>query len=108
MKIERVDAIPGAYEEPNDFGATRRLCLVRLTSDDGEVGWGEAVTTWEEATVATCRVVEGLAPFVIGRDPVESDAIWEALRQHTGWYGRGSMASYAISALDIAVWDLKG
>jgi len=108
MKIERVEAIPVAFPEPNDSGATRHLSLVKLTADDGRVGWGEAVTTWEEATAATCRVIQGLAQLVIGRDPLESNAIWQTLQEHTWWYGRGGIASFAISAIDIAIWDLKG
>jgi L-alanine-DL-glutamate epimerase-like enolase superfamily enzyme len=108
MKIQSVEAIPVAYPEPNDFGATRHLCLVRLISDDGRIGWGEAVTTWEEATAATCKVIEGLGPHVLGRDPIQSEAIWQTLREHTWWYGRGGIASFALSAIDIAVWDLKG
>jgi L-alanine-DL-glutamate epimerase-like enolase superfamily enzyme len=97
-----------AYVEPNDFGATRRLCLVRITADDGQIGWGEAVTTWEEATIATCRVVDGLASLIIGCDPVETQTLWRSLQQHTGWYGQGGIACYAISAIDMAMWDLKG
>lgn len=108
MKIVKVEAIPVAYAEPNDFGATRRLSLVKLTADDGQTGWGEAVTTWEEATAATCRLIEGLGDLVAGKDPVSSDAIWRELQQQTGWYGQGGLACYAISALDMAVWDLKG
>ncbi len=108
MKIERVEPIPVAVPEPNDFGHARHLCLVKLTADDGQVGWGESVTTWPEATAATVRIIEGLAPLVIGRDPAASEAIWDALRQHTFWYGHGGIASFALSAIDIAVWDLKG
>lgn len=108
MKIVSLEAIPVAYPEPNDFGSTRRLALVKLTADDGQVGWGESVTTWEEATVATCRVIEGLSELVVGRDPVQSESIWLDLQERTFWYGRGGIASLAISAIDIAVWDLKG
>ncbi len=43
MLITSVEAIPVSYPEPNDFDALRHLCLVKLTTDDGEVGWGEAV-----------------------------------------------------------------
>ena len=39
MRIAATEAIPVAYPEPNDFDATRYLCLVKLTADDGTVGW---------------------------------------------------------------------
>lgn len=108
MRIQAVEAIPVSYPEPNDHNATRHLCLVRLQGDDGQVGWGEAVTMWPEASRATKAVIEGLAPLLLGRDPVESDALWRAMKEHTWWYGLGGIASFAIAALDIAIWDLKG
>jgi len=108
MRIQTVDAIPVSYPEPNDHNAIRHLCLVRLRAEDGQIGWGEAVTMWPEASLATKAVVEGMAPLLIGRDPVESDALWRTLKEHAWWYGLGGIASFAIAALDIAVWDLKG
>ena len=55
MHIAKMEAIPVAYPEPNDFDATRYLCLVKLTADDGTVGWGESITQFAEANAATCR-----------------------------------------------------
>ena len=108
MKIVDVEAIPVAYPEPNDSGATRHLLFVRLTAEDGQVGWGEAVTMWPEATYAVATLVDGLAPLVAGRDPLEHALIHDALKTHTWWYGNGGLAAFAISALDIALWDLAG
>ena len=108
MNITAVEAIPVAYPEPNDHDATRHLLLVRVTTDDGAVGWGEAVTMWPEATDATAALVAGLAPLVVGRDPEQPASIHAALTGHTWWYGNGGIASFAISALDIALWDLAG
>jgi L-alanine-DL-glutamate epimerase-like enolase superfamily enzyme len=109
VKVAGVEPIPVSYPEPNDFGATRHLCLVRITSTDGAVGWGEAITQFPEASEAVRAVVEGLTEFVVGRDPVHTGAIWCALKEHVWWYGHGGgIASYAIAAIDIALWDLKG
>jgi L-alanine-DL-glutamate epimerase-like enolase superfamily enzyme len=109
VRIERIEAIPVAYPEPNDFDATRYLCLVKLTSDDGAVGWGEAITQFPEATRATAALVEAVEDSVTGRDPVHHEAIWRGLKERAWWYGYGGgIASYAIAAIDIAVWDLKG
>jgi L-alanine-DL-glutamate epimerase-like enolase superfamily enzyme len=108
MKVASVAAFPVAYPEPNDDGATRSLCLVRLESDDGAVGWGEACTLWPEASLATAELVRGLADLVIGSDPAEVGETWERLRSHTWWYGDGGLACFAIAALDIALWDLRG
>lgn len=108
MKVTAVEPIPVAYPEPNDHNAVRHLLLVRIATDDGAVGWGEAVTMWPEASDATAALVAGLAPLVVGREPAEHAAIHAALTEHTWWYGNGGIASFAISAIDIALWDLAG
>ena len=109
MKVRSVEAIPVAYPEPNDFDATRHLCLVRLESDEGMVGWGEAITQFPEASFAAQAIISGMSDVVVGRDPVQTTAIWHDLRERAWWYGHGGgVASSAIAALDIALWDLKG
>ena len=109
MRIATMEAIPVAYPEPNDFDATRYLCLVKLTADDGTVGWGEAITQFPEANAAVAALIDGLDEFVVGEDPVQSEVIWRRLKDRAWWYGyRGGLASNAIAAIDIAVWDLKG
>lgn len=108
-KVASVEAIPVSYPEPNDFDALRHLCLVKIRTDDGLVGWGEAITQFPEASFATKAIVEGMAERVVGRDPVENRAIWESLKDQAWWYGYGGgIASYAVAAIDIALWDLKG
>lgn len=109
MKIQTLEAIPLAYPEPNDFGALRYICLVKMVSDDGQIGWGEAITQFAEANIAAARLIEGMAEIVIGKDPVKSESIWRSLKDRAWWYGySGGIASNAIAAIDIAVWDLKG
>ena len=109
MRIATMEAIPVAYPEPNDFDATRYLCLVKLTADDGTVGWGEAITQFAEANAAVAALIDGLDEYVVGKDPVQSEAIWRGLKDRAWWYGyNGGLASNAIAAIDIAVWDLKG
>lgn len=110
MKIVKVEPIPVAYPEPNDFNAERYLCLVKITTDDGLVGWGESITQFKEANAPVAALINGLAEdFLIGKDPINNIAIWRSLKERAWWYGyRGGIASYAISAIDIALWDLKG
>lgn len=108
-RIAAVEPVPIAYPEPNDAGATRQLCLVKITTDDGHDGWGEAVTMWPESTAATAELIRGLGELLIGRNPLDNVACWRLMKQHAWWYGHGGgLASFAISALDIALWDLKG
>lgn len=109
MKVHSVEAIPVSYPEPNDFNALRHLCLVRVTTDEGIVGWGEAITQFPEASFATKAVVEGMAERVVGADPRHTGAVWRELKDRAWWYGYGGgIASYAVAAIDIALWDLKG
>ncbi len=109
MKIASVEAIPVSYPEPNDFDAIRHLCLAKITADDGTVGWGESVTMWPESSFAAKAVIEGMSDLVIGQSPLHLDAIYRSLKDRAWWYGYGGgIASFAISAIDIALWDLKG
>lgn len=108
-QISEITAFPLAYPEPNDADSTRHITLVRARTDDGLEGWGEAVTMWPEASRAVKLIVEaGLAPLLVGRDPRDTRALWELMRAHTWWYGDGGIATFAVSALDMAMWDLKG
>jgi L-alanine-DL-glutamate epimerase-like enolase superfamily enzyme len=84
-----------------------RSVVVRITTDDGAVGWGETYGIC--APRATCEIINDLlAPVLRGRDPEEVEAIWDEL------YGlmrvRGCTSGFhvdAIAALDIALWDLR-
>lgn len=107
--VRSVEAIPVAYPEPNDFDAIRHLCLVKIVDEDGRLGWGESITQFREASFATKAIVDGMSDRVIGRSPMANRAIWQELKDHAWWYGyAGGIASNAIAAIDIALWDLKG
>jgi L-alanine-DL-glutamate epimerase-like enolase superfamily enzyme len=109
VTIRSVEAIPVAYPEPNDHSRLRSVCLVRITTQDGAVGWGEACAYFPEASRAAKALIDGLAEIVVGRDELQTETIWHALREHSWWYGTGAgIASLAISGIDIALWDLKG
>ena len=109
MKIISVEPIPVAYPEPNDFNAERYLCLVKITDDQGNVGWGECITQFKEANFATAALIDGLSELIVGKNPVLNNSIWTELKERMWWYGyRGGIASYALSAIDIALWDLRG
>lgn len=109
MRIHSVEAIPVAYPEPNDFNALRHLCLCKITTTDGLVGWGESITQFPEASLATQAIIEGMADRLVGRDPAHTEALWRENKDQAWWYGYGGgIASYAVSAIDIALWDIKG
>jgi len=108
-RVSAITAFPVCYPEPNDGGNLRYLVFVRAESDDGAVGWGEAITQFPEATLATTVLLAELRTLVVGSDPMQNVATWRRIKQATWWYGyRGGPAAFALSAIDIALWDLKG
>lgn len=92
--------------------ATRKVemigyTIVRLTTEDGVEGFG--VTYHEVGGEATKVLIEkNIAPRLIGRDPFETEVIWQDLSQYLRGVGRKGLMFCALSAVDIALWDLKG
>jgi len=88
---------------------TKRDCvLVRITTDDGHVGWGEA--HHGQNPTAMAEVVErGLGSLIKGTDALDTEGIWSRLaRQQVVTHGLGAGSVIALSGIDIALWDLKG
>jgi L-alanine-DL-glutamate epimerase-like enolase superfamily enzyme len=109
MTIRSVRAIPVAYTEPNDSNSTRSLMFCRVESDDGLVGWGEAITQFPEASKSAAVLLEGIADTVIGRDVLDHGAIMADVEKRSWWYTYGGgIGAFVTSALDVALWDLKG
>jgi L-alanine-DL-glutamate epimerase-like enolase superfamily enzyme len=108
VRVRRVTPFAVSYPEPNDNDQTRYLVFVRIEADDGTEGWGESITQFPGATRATAQLVSDLADLVVGRNPIENVDIWRTIRSHSWWYSyKGGLASFAIAAIDIALWDLK-
>lgn len=79
-------------------------CVVEVESQSGEVGVG--VTT---GGVPACWIVEQhLARFVEGQDPARVELMWDQMFHASLFYGRKGLALNAISAVDLAIWDLLG
>jgi L-alanine-DL-glutamate epimerase-like enolase superfamily enzyme len=107
--IARIEAFPVTYREPHYRGTQRWVTLARIESDDGAVGWGEAISQVREATLATrTLILDGFAPLIEGADPTEIEVLWHKMCRHAWWYGVEGIAAFAISAIDMALWDLKG
>lgn len=109
MRIDRIGAYALRYPEPNNDGRTRSITLARVETDDGLVGWGEAIAGPQETCLAVAFVIERrLAPILAGRDPRDVTGAWTAMRDATFWDGNGGIITFGISALDMALWDLAG
>jgi galactonate dehydratase len=83
----------------------RNWIFVKVETDEGLYGWGEATMEWHEPAV-----VEGIklmAPLLIGQDPTRIERIWQTLFRHHWWRLNVCMSS-AISGIDQALWDITG
>lgn len=111
MKVAAVDTFVLRHDLAEPFGYSqawyhaRTAMLVRVTADDGTIGWGEAYGP-PEPSAAIVRYV--LAPLMVGADPFDSLPLWERMYARTRDHGQKGVALHAISAVDIALWDLKG
>jgi galactonate dehydratase len=87
------------------FCVPPRWVLVKIATDAGLTGWGEASLEGHSATVAAA--VRELAEYLVGRDPLLIADHWQVLRRG-GFYRGGPVLSSALAGLDIALWDLAG
>ncbi len=79
---------------------------VRLT--DGSEGTGYTYTGGRGGRAIAAMIEHDLAPFLIGRDAGRVEQLHDAMQWHLHYVARGGIASFAISAVDIALWDLRG
>jgi len=113
MKIERVrtyhlraELTPAeAFAYSQAHVGIRTAMLVEIVTDDGRSGWGEA---YGPPAPSKTVIDELYAPRLIGRDPMDTTVIWEALYAAMRDYGRSGFPVASLSAVDIALWDLKG
>ncbi len=81
-----------------------KRCACVVTAEDGT--WGLGVTT-QSGPVE--RVInDHFAPLLQGQDCMATEKLWDLMRRSSASYGSTGLASYAISAVDLALWDLKG
>ena len=79
----------------------RNTTIVKISTDSGLVGWGEGA--------ASALIRDWIGPLLIGRDPMQRNQLWElmfsSLYNGNNFVG---IAGSAVSAIDIALWDLAG
>jgi len=84
------------------------LITATVHFDDGSEGTGYTYTGGRGGRAILAMIEHDLAPFLIGRDGGDVEALYEAMQWHVHYVARGGVASFAISALDIALWDRRG
>ncbi len=102
MKITGIKAIASA--SPASAGRRRNYVYVKVTTDEGIVGWGES--TCGPLTVA--HMVEEIGETLIGKDPFRIEEHWQQLYHLYHNVRGGVIQMAAISGIEIALWDIKG
>lgn len=106
MKITAVDVY---YLDAGMQRATRRPIVCRVHTDSGLFGDGEAGIAYGMGSTAAFGMVVDLAEAIIGMDPMANEVVWDRLFKESDWaQGGGGIVFSGISAIDIALWDIKG
>ncbi|MDL2209681.1 mandelate racemase/muconate lactonizing enzyme family protein [Desulfovibrio sp. OttesenSCG-928-O18] len=107
MKITSIDIVDVA----SDFSSATsrwRPTTVIIRTDEGISGYGEIGLAYGIGASGGLGMAKDLASLLIGMDPMQNEAIWEKMLRKTFWgQGGGGIFSAAMSALDIALWDIK-
>ncbi|MFN8526893.1 MAG: mandelate racemase/muconate lactonizing enzyme family protein [Chloroflexota bacterium] len=113
MKIVDIRAIPlaiptGQSERHSPWwGRQGRQIIVEVHTSEGLVGLGEGFSFGGQAPV--CRAIEDtLKPMLLGQDATRVEHLADLMQRGTGGFGRRGYGMFAISGVDIALWDLLG
>jgi len=98
VKITDVKAFPV-------WGGGRNYLIVKVETDSGLYGVGESGLTWRE--LAVLETVNTLKPLLIGQDPTRKEHLWQVMFRGSFFPGERTLSA-AISAIDIALWDIHG
>lgn len=91
-------------------GSHTHFELITVTAElaDGTRGTGYTYTGGRGGKAILAMIEHDLAPFLRGRDGAKVEDLYDAMQWHLHYVGRGGIASFAISAVDIALWDARG
>lgn len=107
MKITKVDVLQVNHEPSIEVPWRPILC--RIYTDEGIYGDGEAAIAYCTGAPAAFGMIKDLASMIIGMDPLDNETIWEVMYKRTFWGQNGGPIIFAgMSAIDIALWDIKG
>jgi glucarate dehydratase len=112
MKIVKFETFPLsiAYSHAERSARVQRGgvsdVIVKLTADNGLVGWGESCSGADTASITAA--LGSMAPFVLGADPWDSEAIAHAVFKTGLWDYRAMTGNFAFAGIDMALWDLCG
>ncbi len=110
MKIKSIETFILSDQLQNSFFFSqwaykeRRVCIVKITTDSGICGWGEG---YGPADVLKAGI-KLLKPLLIGKNPIAQETLWFEMYRKTLDFARRGILTASISAIDVALWDIKG
>lgn len=117
MKIKIIDVtvhiIKSKLDKPFAFSQgwvnERSATLIEIKTNEGIAGWGEAFCQGLEPPEISAAVIENaLKPILLEQCPLDIEVLWHKMYSTTRDYGRKGSVISAISAVDIALWDIAG
>ena len=87
------------------FTVPPRWLFLKVSTDDGYAGWGEPIVEGQAGTVR--GAVEDMSDYLLGRDPLRIEDIWQTLFR-ARFYRGGPVMMSAIAGVNQALWDIKG
>ena len=82
--------------------------FVEVTTDEGITGWGEITTTTKLANRALCAILRQIDGVLVGENPSHIEHLWHKLFRSFTYMGSRGAAVECVSAIDIALWDIRG
>ena len=105
MKITRIEAFQVQWSP--DTTPAQRSAFVRVDTDDGINGWGEA-SPMQGGRASVGMIRHDIAPRLIGQDPLDHAVLLDTALHELVKLGPEGALTGALAALDIALWDIKG
>ncbi|MEO3413090.1 mandelate racemase/muconate lactonizing enzyme family protein [Roseovarius sp. CAU 1744] len=84
-----------------------QLITATIRLENGAEGTGYTYTGGKGGQAIAAMITHDLTPFLIGQEAEDVEGLYEAMQWHVHYVGRGGIASFALSAVDIALWDLR-
>ena len=114
MKITDVETILLRLPVVREIGdGCQTICVIRVHTDEGIVGIGEAHTNPLAAKAVIDSPLysvsaQGLKHVLVGEDPRDVNRLWDKMYRHSQTYGRRGLPMHALSGIDLALWDILG
>ena len=106
MKITSIDTYVMGIAGPGGHAPSRNWIFVKVQTDAGLTGLGEATTEYQEQAVVA-MIDQHFAPLLVGQDPTRVTFLWQQMRRLFWWRG-GVVATSAASGIEQALWDITG